>query len=164
MNALADGYAVPMSDKAVLGAVAAAWKVSVDDLRGPSRYKIHTIPRQCAALLLRRCPRPDGTRRSWSAVGLLLNRCDHSDAIYGASVAAKKHMADPLLRRRIERIARGDTQFARPTRQRAEIARAAAAKAREPSVPVGGVYRLKMAEASRALAAAVLNLRESMAA
>lgn len=83
----------------ILGAVAEASGVSVDDIKGPRRYYGYALPRHIAMLLMQEhCP-----DKSLPQIGRFLGNRDHTTIMHGAKRARQLIETDERARDLYER-------------------------------------------------------------
>ena len=83
-----------LSPEQILAAVARHYKVSAEQLTGPSRARAVSVPRQLAMYLIRR-----ETGASLPAIGQLLGGRDHTTILHGCNKIETQIEADEALRR-----------------------------------------------------------------
>ncbi len=83
-----------LSPEQILAAVARHYKVSAEQLTGPSRARVVSVPRQLAMYLIRR-----ETGASLPAIGELLGGRDHTTILHGCNKIEAQIEADEALRR-----------------------------------------------------------------
>jgi chromosomal replication initiator protein len=88
------GAPADLSPQQILDAVARHYKVSAEQLTGPSRARAVSVPRQLAMYLIRR-----ETGASLPAIGELLGGRDHTTIMHGCAKIETQIEADEALRR-----------------------------------------------------------------
>ena len=88
------GAPADLSPEQILTAVARHYKVSAEQLTGPSRARAVSVPRQLAMYLIRR-----ETGASLPAIGQLLGGRDHTTILHGCNKIETQIEADEALRR-----------------------------------------------------------------
>ena len=88
------GAPADLSPEQILAAVAHHYKVSAEQLTGPSRARAVSVPRQLAMYLIRR-----ETGASLPAIGELLGGRDHTTILHGCTKIEGQIEADEALRR-----------------------------------------------------------------
>ncbi len=93
-----------VSPDAIIKAVAADYRLTVNDLKGPKRHRNITVPRQVAMHLVREL-----TDGSLPQIGQMFGGRDHTTVINALKRIELLREADPELKSRIERLRRGLT-------------------------------------------------------
>lgn len=100
--ALADVQHVPVAPRAIIGAVAKQFSITVKDLKGPSRRQAINTARGVAMYLLR-----TQTRQTFDQIGEQFGGRDHTTVMHACQKTAERIASDPQLQHAIEHIVGG---------------------------------------------------------
>lgn len=106
------GYITPGED--IIRRTAAAFGLTVADLRSPSRRREHTEPRFAAYWLLRKHPTAAGLRRSFPEIGRMLGGKDHSSVMHGIERAEDIMARCPDYAARVRALDEGKAVYGPP--------------------------------------------------
>lgn len=96
----------PATARGILGAVAARFGVTVEQLQGPARARALVQARNAASFLLRARPVPGGKQRSYPEMAAALGGRDHSTIIHAVEQAIRQAGRDADYAGAVEELAR----------------------------------------------------------
>lgn len=105
---------VPFSGEDIIRRTAAAFGLTVEQLRSPCRLRKFTEPRFAAYWLLRKHPTSGGRQRSFPEIGRLLGGKDHSSVMHGIARAVEIAEHDPDYAARLLALDQGREVYGPP--------------------------------------------------